>query len=667
MGDPTSGVDASMNPVFRATSIAAAERLSSVQGAPQLGQKKYLVILCKFADYPAPEAYGKAAYQSWIGEGALTRAFPSINSYWYEQSYGKMNFDNSVVKGWYTLPHNRVYYLQADTTTDDVFADLTKLLTDCTAVADPDVNFPDYIGVVVQFNKVLDGYSWGGQGWTLNYDGQSKVYGVAWMADWAVQSVYVHESGHSLGLPHSSGNYGATYDSDWDVMSNSYLYPKAYNGGNYIGEGTISYNRDLLGWISASRKVVVGNNTQRTVFVDRLTRPGANTTPLMVTIPYGGASDYYTVESRRFAGYDTLLDAEGVIIHQITPNRGSGRPAYIVDRKLDGNAMPDASAAFFQGETFTDGTEGITVAVNAMTPTGYGVTVTHGDPSNTWNAQSVAPTVREKSVAVAVGTDLYVLGGVTGSGAVLTRNDIYSTKTDLWRTARAMPRARSATAAANYNGSIYVFGGKDALGTWQSTVWKYNPGTNSWATKTSMPAAGGCGGAATIGTKIYVFVGCNSVSDHTNLLYRYDPVANTWKKLASSARVHATPVVAALGGKLYVVGGLGNDGNPSAAVDIFNPVAGTWANGTSLPVAAAGAAGGVFNNLLYVTGGLRTLTTLVASSYVYNPVPKTWASKVGLPTKRARLAGIFVGNTFHTVGGSTLVPNVLNKHEVYHP
>src|SRR5205814_8034996 len=119
-------------------------------------------------------------------------------------------------------------------------------------------------------------------------------------------------------------------------------------------------------------------------------------------------------------------------------------------------------------ETFDDNTNNVHVTVNAITATGYGVTVSHGNFANTWNGQAVSPAAREKSVAVAVGTDLYVLGGVNASGVLLARNDVYDTRTDLWRTARALPSARSGAAAANYNGAIYVFGGKDGAGTWQA-------------------------------------------------------------------------------------------------------------------------------------------------------------------------------------------------------
>ena len=669
-GSMTEASDATLGPVFRAASIMPAEFVNAAQGTTQMGNKKYLTILCKFPDHvaAADTAYGMTAYQRWIGEGQVSRTYPSINHYWYQQSYGQVNFDNSHAVGWYVMPHDRLYYLGTHGTGDTTVANLSDLLMDCTGLADPDVNFPDYLGVVVQFNQKLDCCSWGGTGWTLNYDGQSKVYGVAWMADWADQAVYAHESGHSLSLPHSSGPYGATYDSDWDVMSNSYIYwdPNT-TPATYVGQGVISYDKDLLGWIAAARKAQAAANRRRTFFVDRLDQPSTSQSRLMVTIPYGASGHYYTVESRRQVGYDAHLDAEGVIVHDIDPaGHGVGRPAFIYDP--DGATPVAASAALVPGDTFRDVTNAIAMTVNATTATGYGVTVASGSYNNTWSPQAVSPVAREKASAAAAGANLYVFGGSNGSGT-LARVDRYNTLTDQWVSVRQLPAARSGAAVVNYNGNIFVFGGKDGTGTFQPTVWRYSPTYNSYTALATMPGAGGCGGAAVIGTSIYVYAGCNNAAERTNLLYRFNPGTNTWSTLPTSPRIHAAPVVAALGGKLYVMGGLDVNGNPTSAVDVYTPGSNSWAQAaSSIPQAVAGAAWGTFNGRLYIAGGLQTTSTLSSATYMFNPTATTkWTTKSAIPTKRVRLTGAFVGDALYTVGGSSLVPTVLTKTEVYSP
>ena len=72
----------------------------------------------------------------------------------------------------------------------------------------------------MMFNQDLDCCAWGGSTY-LNLDGQSRMYRITWLPPWSYknQGPIAHEMGHGFGLPHSSGPYGATYDSRWDVMS----------------------------------------------------------------------------------------------------------------------------------------------------------------------------------------------------------------------------------------------------------------------------------------------------------------------------------------------------------------------------------------------------------------------------------------------------------------
>jgi M6 family metalloprotease-like protein len=646
--------------VFHATSVL---RETSAFASSQLGNKKYLAILCQFPDYAINfgQTRTKTVYQQWMGVGDVTPTYPSISDFWREESFDQMNFDNSTVVGWYAMPHNRVYYLGTHGTGDTTHANLGDLVTDCTAAADADVNFNDYTGIVVQFNNDLDCCSWGGS-WQLNLDGTNKYWPTAWMASWAHQSVYAHESGHSLGLPHSSGPYGQVYDSDWDVMSNTYQ-ASAYNSGlgTYVGQGTISHHKELLGWIADAQKAVVTLNSTRTVFLDRLTDPAAKTL-IMAKVPISD-THWYTIETRKKVGYDAVIPNDAVIINDV--QTGRSEPAHIVDATMN-NDPNDDGAQWEAGESYNDATNGVTVMVNAAVGNGYGVTITNGNPANTWNGEAPLPSAREKAVAASVGTELFVFGGANNTGS-LNKLDIYDTKTDLWRRGHAMPDVRAGASAAAVGSAIYVVGGKDSLGAQTRTLWKYTPASNTFAAKAQLPIAGGCGGAASLSGKLYVFIGCTNNSDHANKLYVYDPIANTWTALANAPNPHSAPVIAAISSKIYVVGGLGNDGNPSALVDAYNPADNTWSAAAPTPVATAGSAGGVFNGKLYVTGGLKTLAALAPGTYVYNAGGNSWTTKAGLKTKRSRVAGAFVGNALYTVGGSNLVPKLLPTHEVYHP
>jgi hypothetical protein len=225
----------------------------------------------------------------------------------------------------------------------------------------------------MQFNGGLGGYSYGG-GWTTTFDGQTRRWAMTWLADWAAPSTWAHETGHSLGLPHSSGPYGETYDSKWDVMSGGGTKDPAL--GTWVAPHTIAFHKDLLGWIPAARKYVAAPGSSAAIELTRDALPGAEGYQ-MAQIPIAGSSVFYTVEARRYAGYDAIgrLPSEAVLIHRV--NLADGVRAKVVDP--DGNLNPnDEGAAWVPGETFTDVQGGVQVRVLSETGWGFRIEVSTG-------------------------------------------------------------------------------------------------------------------------------------------------------------------------------------------------------------------------------------------------------------------------------------------------
>jgi M6 family metalloprotease-like protein len=355
--------------VLNVTSISPAPLLEpqtlTIDGAYSAaasGAFPWVTIMCKFsdiADEPDDVDYFDGMYSS---------TKPGMDHYWMEQSFNQVDVSGSGVggTGWYDLPNPEIYYNPTDTTGG---TDLYLLADECLAAADDDVDYSFYDGINMMFNSNFDnGYAWGGARY-MTLDGVNKLWRTTWEPPWAYQniSVIAHEMGHGFGLPHSTAPGGSVYDNPWDVMSQDRYNCAAGWDPTYgcMAQHTISYHKDLLGWIPGARIITVSDGTSTMVTLEDLAAP-ASSNYQMVKIPIGETSNFYTVEARKFTGYDVKLPDEGIVIHEVDTTRS-------VDAVLD----PDGSSTnlWSVGETFIDAANNISVTVNADTGTGFEVTI----------------------------------------------------------------------------------------------------------------------------------------------------------------------------------------------------------------------------------------------------------------------------------------------------
>jgi hypothetical protein len=334
----------------------------------------------------------------------------TINGFFNKTSWGQLRWRADVAgKGglnptrWLVLPKRKNQY--APCGWDDVCADLTAIANDGLALVEAaGVNITRYDNINFVLNNDLDCCAWGG-GFTY----KGKFYGTTWEPPWGQEaSVYVHELGHSLGLPHSGWVYYA-YDSPWDEMSSGSpaqtmqcgSYFSANSSANAAiqctepGGGFITAHKDHLGWIPAANKVVIDNVSDQRIRL-HANASGLGTAIKMIKICLAGQpctgsrARYLTVEAR-IGGvqYENGIPGNGVIVHDFRANRRpigdnddcffnsqSGWAVPIDSTRNDYNGEPACNpggrvwpnyalgnAQYLPGQTYRNNNLGITVNV----------------------------------------------------------------------------------------------------------------------------------------------------------------------------------------------------------------------------------------------------------------------------------------------------------------
>jgi N-acetylneuraminic acid mutarotase len=283
-----------------------------------------------------------------------------------------------------------------------------------------------------------------------------------------------------------------------------------------------------------------------------------------------------------------------------------------------------------------------------------------------WKTYSpIAGGKRQEHGAAAIGTDIYIVGGVSGPG-LTTRVEKYDTTTDKWSTVAPipsglhhpnvaaadgklyllggmisnitakvvwpavptsyvfepskntwtqlsnMPNERGSAATAVHGKQIYLLGGLPVMGTALTTVSSFDIATGKFTVHPDMalPEGRDHGGAVVIGDLLYYIggrVGSASARRNTTWLWNFADPSSKWQSVGQMRTPRGGIGVAAIGTRIYSFGGEGNLAPSSRGVfdnvESFDTTTKKWREETSMKVPRHGTAAVAVGNKIWIPGG----------------------------------------------------------------
>lgn len=201
-------------------------------------------------------------------------------------------------------------------------------------------------------------------------------------------------------------------------------------------------------------------------------------------------------------------------------------------------------------------------------PTGPGVVFGAVDPAASvsvpsaddgWQELAPLPVRRAGMATVAVQERIYLIGGMTDSGAS-DRVDIYNTESDTWHTGTPWPVALANVSAAVLGQEILVPGGctDDENWTPSSAAHLYDPAGDTWSETTALPTPLCAYALTAYDGRAYLFGGWDGRA-YRALAYSYDPETEAWESLSAPEQVRGFGAATALEDRILYVGGFVDD------------------------------------------------------------------------------------------------------------
>lgn len=269
----------------------------------------------------------------------------------------------------------------------------------------------------------------------------------------------------------------------------------------------------------------------------------------------------------------------------------------------------------------------------------------------TWQARTAAPTARQEVASTVLDGKVWVIGGLTASGASATV-EIYDPATDRWSSGPSLPLAVHHEAATVYRGEIVVLGGFVDAGTLyaQATDRAFALRSGAWVELPRLRRPRGAAAAAVVGDAL-VLVGGRDAAALVAPTEVFDGTGWHDGQPIPTPRDH----LAALsdGRSVFAVGGrFISPGATTAVLERYDPRADAWERLAPMPTARGGLGATLVGGRIVAAGG-EDPTGTFPQVEAYDIAARTWSALPPLLTPRHGLAVERVGDQVLALVGGT--------------
>lgn len=245
--------------------------------------------------------------------------------------------------------------------------------------------------------------------------------------------------------------------------------------------------------------------------------------------------------------------------------------------------------------------------------------------ANRWQILESTPVDLFAMASLKYEQSLFLIGGIS-AGKVSGDIHIFDTTTTSWSKGQQKPQPVSHIQAVSMGEKIYVPGGTSTDGNILSAMEVYDPRDDKWELKAELPMALTRYGLAAYEGRIYLFGGWDG-NDYLADVLVYDPNSDTWERFDQLPKPVADMGVSVVSGVIHLFGGFGQEGATDAHYTFFpqrkldgdSP----WEIARAMPQRRYGMGLNVLADMVYFAGGLDENGELLPAIQ-YLPLSDDW-------------------------------------------